>query len=120
MSSSCPDRFLFSSQFPEHGAADDQDCAEKLHRRHGLMQQQKADVPYIAAISLINTGLAYLLYFSGLQKLSGQSVALISYIDPVSTLFFSAVLLNERLSPLQVVGAVMILGGAILAETRKS
>ena len=86
----------------------------------GLPQPQPGDIPYLVLMGLVNTGLAYLLYFTGLQKLPAQSVALISYIDPVSTLFFSAVLLNERLSPLQVVGAVMILGGAILAETRKS
>jgi len=76
------------------------------------------DLPYIAIIGFINTGLAYLLYFSGLQKLSGQSVALISYIDPVSALFFSALLLQETMLPVQVVGAVLIIGGAILGEIK--
>ena len=60
----------------------------------GLPHPRPADLPYVAVIGFINTGLAYLLYFSGLQKLPGQSVALISYIDPVSALIFSAVLLH--------------------------
>lgn len=85
----------------------------------GLQRPQVSDLPFIAVIGLVNTGLAYFLYFSGLQKLSGQSVALISYVDPVSALLFSALLLGEMLTPLQMVGAVLILGGAMFGELRR-
>ena len=84
----------------------------------GLPRPQRADLPYIAVIGLVNTGLAYVMYFSGLQKLPAQSVALISYIDPVSTLLFSALLLHETLTPLQLLGAVLIIGGALFGELR--
>lgn len=47
----------------------------------GLPQIKGSDLPYIGIIGFVNTGLAYLFYFSGLQQLSGQSVALLSYID---------------------------------------
>lgn len=79
---------------------------------------QAADLPYLAAIGLINTGLAYFLYFSGLQKLPGHTVALLSYVDPVSALLFSAVLLHETLTPLQLTGTVLIIGGALFGEKR--
>ena len=85
----------------------------------GLPHLTGSDIPYIAAIGFINTGLAYLLYFTGLQKLSGQSVALLSYLDPVSALFFSALLLHETMTPAQVVGAVLIIGGAMFGEIKK-
>ena len=85
----------------------------------GLPRPRAADLPYIAVIGLVNTGLAYLLYFSGLQKLPGQSVALISYVDPVSALLFSAVLLHESMTPVQWIGAVLIIGGAMLGELRR-
>jgi len=86
----------------------------------GLPRPQAADLPYIAVIGFINTGLAYLLYFSGLQKLPGQSVALISYVDPVSALIFSALLLHETMTPVQILGAVLIIGGAMYGETGKT
>ena len=86
----------------------------------GLPHITPADWPYILVFGFVNTGLAYLLYFSGLQKLSGQSVALISYIDPVSALIFSVLLLNETMTPIQVVGAVLIVGGAIWGELKRS
>ena len=85
----------------------------------GLPHPEKAALPYILVIGLVNTGLAYLLYFSGLQKLPGQSVALISYVDPVSALLFSAVLLGETMTAVQVLGAVLIIGGAMFGELRK-
>ena len=84
----------------------------------GIPHISGSDLPYILGIGCINTGLAYLLYFSGLQKLSGQSVALISYLDPVSALLFSA-LLHESMTPVQLAGAVLIIGGAMLGEIRK-
>ena len=85
----------------------------------GLPHMTGKDIPYIAAIGLINTGLAYLLYFSGLQRISGQSAALISYLDPVSALCFSALLLHEVMTPVQVLGAVLIIGGAMFGEIKR-
>ncbi len=74
---------------------------------------QVADVPYILIIGIVNTGLAYLFYFTGLQNLSAQSVALFSYVDPVAALFFSGMVLHEVMTPVQIDGAVLLLGGAI-------
>ena len=85
----------------------------------GLPHPVRADLPYIFLIGLLNTGLAYVLYFTGLQKLPAQSVALISYIDPVSALFFSAVFLHESMTALQILGAIFIIGGAITGETSR-
>ena len=77
-----------------------------------------ADIPYLLIIGLMNTGLAYFLYFSGMQRLPAQSVALISYVDPVLALLFSAWLLNEKMTMLQIAGAVFIIGGAIIGENK--
>ena len=85
----------------------------------GLPHPKITDLPYIAVIGIVNTGLAYLLYFSGLQKLAGQSVALLSYVDPVSALVFSAVFLHEAMTPVQLLGAVLIIGGAMFGELHR-
>ena len=85
----------------------------------GIPRPLKADIPYLLVLGLVNTGIAYMLYFTGLQKLPGQSVALISYVDPVSALVFSALMLHETMTPLQMLGAVLIIGGALLGELRR-
>jgi len=38
--------------------------------------------PLILTIGIVHTGIAYFLYFSSIQKLSGPYIAVLSYIDP--------------------------------------
>lgn len=71
----------------------------------------------LAVLGIVHTGVAYVLYFGSLEKISAQSAALCSYIDPVSALVMSAVFLGERLEIYGIVGAVMILLFAALGET---
>ncbi len=79
-----------------------------------------AAVILLAVAGIVHTGLAYVLYFGGMERLRVQTVAILSYIDPVSALLFSALLLREPLSALGVLGAAMIIGSAIVSETGKT
>ncbi len=70
----------------------------------------------LLVVGIVHTGFAYALYFGSMDGLKAQTIALLSYIDPVSALFFSAVFLREPLSPAGLAGAVMIIGSAIVSE----
>ena len=70
----------------------------------------------VLLVGIVHTGIAYALYFGGMNGLSVQTIAVLSYIDPVSALFFSAFLLKEPLSLLNVVGAILIIGSALVSE----
>lgn len=76
------------------------------------------DLVWVLVIGLVNTGLAYYLYFSSLQQLPGQTVALVCYIDPLTALLVSAAYLGEKMLAVQIAGAVLILGGACLGELK--
>lgn len=67
-------------------------------------------------VGIVHTGIAYVLYFGSMDGLKAQSVAILSYIDPVSALLFSALLLKEPLNATDVVGAIMIIGSAVISE----
>ena len=67
-------------------------------------------------VGIFHTGFAYAIYFGSMDGLRAQTIALLSYIDPVSALLFSAVLLREPLSFAGLAGAVMIIGSAIVSE----
>ena len=67
-------------------------------------------------VGIVHTGFAYVLYFGSMDGLKAQTVAIFSYIDPVSALFFSAVLLREPLTLRCLIGAALILGAAVLSE----
>ena len=64
----------------------------------------------------VHTGIVLHLYFSSMQILPGQSVAMCSYIDPVSSLLIAAIALGERMSVIQIIGAFLIIGGAAFGE----
>ncbi len=67
-------------------------------------------------VGVVHTGLVLHFYFSSMQVLPGQSVAMCSYIDPVSSLLIAAIILGERMSMIQCIGALLILGGAAFGE----
>ena len=67
-------------------------------------------------VGVLHTGIAYCLYFSSLKELTGQKVAILSYIDPLVAVLVSVAWLNEAMPPLQIVGGIMILGFTLLSE----
>lgn len=74
----------------------------------------------ILIVGIIHTGLVYLLYFGSMERLSAQAVAILSYIDPVVAILASGIFLNERLTILEIIGAVLIIGSAIMSERENS
>lgn len=73
-------------------------------------------VGLLAVICIVHTGLAYALYFGSMEGLPAHTIALLSYIDPVVAVVLSALVLREPLTLWTVLGAVGILGAAILGE----
>ena len=69
---------------------------------------------WILFLGLVNTGIGCYFYFSSIGELPVQTVAIYGYLEPLSAVLFSVMLLHETMLPPQVVGAVLIICGAIL------
>lgn len=67
-------------------------------------------------LGLINTGLGCYLYFSSISEIPAQSVSLLGYLEPLSGVLLSVILLGERMSALQILGGLLILAGALFGE----
>lgn len=48
-------------------------------------------------VGVFHTGFAYMIYFSSVQEIPAQTTAVFSYIDPVTAIIVSAVVLGERM-----------------------
>lgn len=70
----------------------------------------------ILIVGIIHTGLAYFLYFTSIKELKGQTIAVLSYIDPISAVIIAALFLGESMSFIQMIGGALILGSAFLSE----
>ena len=75
---------------------------------------------WIMLLGVINTGFGCYLYFSSIGALSVPVVSVWGYLEPLSAVLFSVILLNEKLLPMQILGAVLIIGGAAASEMRSS
>ncbi|WP_251551060.1 DMT family transporter [Neobacillus muris] len=71
---------------------------------------------FILILGIIHTGLAYFLYFTSIRKLKGQTIAVLSYIDPISAVIFAAIFLNESMTWMQMIGGILVLGSTFASE----
>lgn len=67
-------------------------------------------------VGVVHTGIAYYLYFGSMEELKSQTLAILSYIDPVVAVLLSALVLREPLGGPDILGAVLILGAALVSE----
>lgn len=83
------------------------------------MEIASEDWPWILTLGLLNTGVGCYFFFSSIGKLPVQTVAVCGYLEPLSAVVFSVLLLGETMLPLQIVGAALIIGGALFGECVK-
>ncbi|MBR4961191.1 MAG: DMT family transporter [Clostridia bacterium] len=70
----------------------------------------------LLALGIIHTGFAYSLYFSAMPRLKAHTLAIGSYLDPILAVLLSALFLREPLGLHGIIGAVLILGAALVSE----
>ena len=89
-------------------------CAMTVEFR--TLAPSAAGVALLLLVGVLHTGVTYYLYFGSMAKLPGQTVAIISYIDPVVAVLVSVLLLGEPMAMGEVVGALLVLGAALVSE----
>ena len=70
----------------------------------------------LVLVGIVHTGVAYALYFGAVSDMKAQTAALFSYLDPVVAIVLSALLLGEPMTLAVGIGAVLVLGAALLCE----
>ncbi len=73
-------------------------------------------IPMLLFVGVVHTGLAYLLYFGAMDYVSAQTAAMISYVDPAIAVLASVWILKEPMSLMEGLGAVLIIGAALMSE----
>lgn len=67
-------------------------------------------------LGIVHTGIAYIMFFNSISYLKAQSIAILSYFDPVFAVILSTLILGETMTWQVFSGAVMIIGAAICSE----
>lgn len=77
-----------------------------------------ANIIGLAYMSLIGGALTYILWFRGLAKIDPSQVSLLGVLSPLSAVILGWVILNESLTPNQMLGAVLALFSLWLGQSR--
>ncbi|MBA9028388.1 DMT family transporter [Peribacillus huizhouensis] len=84
----------------------------------GIFGVSSSSIPFILILGIINTGIGFWLFFSGMEKLKGQSIAMLSYVDPFVAILISAMILHEQMTLVQMLGGTLLLSSTFVSEIK--
>lgn len=71
----------------------------------------------ILVLGILHGGGGFYLFFAGMKELKGQSIAILSYIDPLTSLLISSLFIGEKVTLQQMIGAVLLFGSIWIGQT---
>ena len=90
-----------------------------IKNRGAVLEADTRSVLIIIILGLVHTGAAYCMYFSGMGSLPVQTVAVLGYLEPVVSVLCSALFLHEAMGAAGWIGAILIIGAAVVSESLK-
>jgi len=84
----------------------------------GVYAIPQSNVAWFAMLWLgvLGTGLAYLLFFRLIERWGATRTTLVTYVIPIVAIALGFVLRDERLRPIELAGAALIIGGVVLVN----
>jgi drug/metabolite transporter (DMT)-like permease len=73
--------------------------------------------PGILGVALVATALAVQTFYAGARRIGAAQASLVSTIEPVWTIALAAILLGQVLTPVQLVGGVLVIIGVLIAQS---
>ena len=72
----------------------------------------------IVSLALFSTALAYIIYFRILLTAGATNVLLVTLLIPVSAILLGTAILGEKLTWLKVLGAITVITGMAMMNTK--
>lgn len=87
----------------------------------GTLQFQMSSAAWLAAIAsaVISCNIALFTFMAGMKRVGSTIASVLCTAEPVTAVVFSALLLSQKMTPLQLLDGLVILIGAILVVTSK-
>ena len=87
---------------------------------HGIdtLTQPAKVIGFSVAMALISTVMPIWLMAEGIKRIGANQASMIGAIGPVLTIFFGWLILNEAITPVQIIGAGLVLAGVLLVSLK--
>jgi drug/metabolite transporter (DMT)-like permease len=70
----------------------------------------------LVGIVIISTVIPVFAFYAGIRLLGAARASIVATVEPVMTLTLAALILNERMEPIQLVGAALIIASVVLLQ----
>lgn len=70
----------------------------------------------LLGVGIVSTAIALQGFYAGARRIGAAQAALVSTVEPVYTIALASILFGEMLTPVQLIGGVMVIGGVLLAQ----
>jgi len=74
----------------------------------------------ILIVGIFHTAFGLSLYFSAMEQVKAQNIALLSYIDPISAVIWGVVIFGDKMNTFQIIGGLFILISTYYGSIEKS
>jgi drug/metabolite transporter (DMT)-like permease len=71
----------------------------------------------LIGVGVVSTAIATQTFYAGARRIGAAQASLVSTIEPVWTIALAALLLGQTLTPIQLVGGVLVIIGVVIAQT---
>lgn len=70
----------------------------------------------LLGLASVSTVIPIVAFYAGMHRLGAAKASILSMIEPVLTLVWAVLFLHEKLEPIQILGAALILGSVVLLQ----
>ncbi len=73
---------------------------------------------WLLLFGILHGGIGFYMFFAGMKGLKANTIAVLSYIDPLTSLIISIVIVREKVTLIQLLGALLLLSAIWLSEIK--
>ena len=71
----------------------------------------------LIGVGVVSTAVALPTFYAGARRIGAAQASLVSTVEPVYTISLAALLLGETLTPVQLLGGIMVIIGVVVAQS---
>jgi len=71
----------------------------------------------VLGVGIVSTALAVQTFYAGVRRIGAAQASLVSTVEPVYTIVLATLLFGELLTPIQLLGGILVISAVILAQT---
>jgi drug/metabolite transporter (DMT)-like permease len=71
----------------------------------------------LVGVGIVSTAIALQAFYAGTRRIGAAQASLVSTVEPIYTIVLASILFGERLTPVQLLGGLLVIVGVLVAQS---